>query len=155
MNVCRVRSLVLGLWSLGLCAWRSPKIKDLRPKTKLIFLLVVLLALGCHKSIQTPAITFSHNVIPNPPAAGAVTIELELTDKNGLPVSGARVELEGNMSHPGMSPVSATTTEIAPGKYRGTMQLAMAGDWIVLVNVTLSDGERLQHSFELNGVRSN
>jgi len=120
---------------------------------KVILVLAVLFALACHKTSQSPAITFSHNVIPNPPAVGATTIEVELTDKNGQPVSGARVELEGNMSHPGMGLVSATTTEIAPGKYRGTIQLAMAGDWIVLVNVTLSDGERLQHSFELNGVR--
>jgi len=70
-------------------------------------------------------------------------------------VSGARVELEGNMSHPGMSPVTGVAREIQSGKYRGTLQFTMAGDWIVLVNATLSDGERLQNQFELNGVRSN
>ena len=58
------------------------------------------------------------------------------------------------MSHPGMSPVNGVAREIESGKYRGTLQLTMAGDWIVLVNVTLSDGERLQNQLELNGVRS-
>ena len=146
MILCRVRSCVFGF-----CVWVF--VPGRRPKTKLIFLLVVLLALGCHKTTQTPVITFSHNVTPNPPTVGAATIDLELTDRNRQPVSGARVELESNMSHPGMSPTITTANEIQPGKYRGTIQLEMAGDWIVVANVTLSDGERLQHTFELNGVR--
>lgn len=68
-------------------------------------------------------------------------------------MSGARVELEGNMSHPGMSPVSGATKEVEPGRYSGTLQLTMAGDWIVLVHITLSDGQRLQRQIEINGVR--
>lgn len=113
----------------------------------------MLFALACQKTTQTPAINFKHNVTPSPPRAGAATIDLELTDRNGQPVSGARVELEGNMSHAGMSPVSATAKEIEAGKYRGTLELTMAGDWIVLVNVTLADGQQVQHQFELAGVK--
>jgi hypothetical protein len=116
-------------------------------------ILALLFALACHRTAQTPAITFKHHVTPNPPRAGAATIDLELSDRNGQPVSGARVELEGNMSHAGMGPVGATAKEIEPGKYRGILALTMAGDWIIVVSVTLSDGERLQHTFELNGVR--
>ncbi|HJP92486.1 MAG TPA: FixH family protein [Pyrinomonadaceae bacterium] len=105
--------------------------------------------MACHPTTQTPAITFKYNVTPDPPRIGAVTIDVQLRDAKGQPVSGARVELEGNMSHPGMSPVSATAKEIESGKYRGTLQLTMAGDWIVVANVTLSDGKHVQHQFEL------
>jgi len=118
-------------------------------------LLVLLFVLACHRSAQKPAITFKYNVAPQPVRVGTTTIDIALTDRSGQPVSGARVELEGNMSHPGMSPVTGVAREIQSGKYRGTLQFTMAGDWIVLVNATLSDGERLQNQFELNGVRSN
>jgi hypothetical protein len=118
-------------------------------------LLLLLFVHACHRSAQKPAITLKYNVTPQPLTAGLATIDVELRYSNGQPVSGARVELEGNMSHPGMSPVSGVATEIESGKYRGILQLTMAGDWIVLVNVTLSDGEQLQDRLELNGVRSN
>ena len=58
------------------------------------------------------------------------------------------------MTHPGMSPVSVTTKEMASGSYRGTLELTMAGDWIILVNITLADGQRLQRQLELKGVQS-
>jgi hypothetical protein len=121
----------------------------------LSLLLLAFFVVTCHKPAQNPSITFKYNVTPQPPRVGVQTIEVDLNDRNGQPVSGARVDLEGNMSHPGMSPVSGVATEIQSGKYRGTLQLTMVGDWIVLVNVTLSDGQRLQNRFELNGVRSN
>ena len=52
-----------------------------------------------------------------------------------------------------MGPVSVEAKEIQTGKYRGTLQLTMAGDWIVLVHVTLPDGQTLQRQIELSGVR--
>lgn len=65
-------------------------------------------------------------------------------------LNGARVELEGNMSHPGMSPVFSKTKEVEPGKYRGTLDFTMAGAWIILVYITFPDGQRVQQQFELN-----
>jgi len=122
--------------------------------TFFVLLVAVLFIFACHRPTQKPVVSFKYNVTPDPPSVGPENIDIELRDRNGQPVSGASVELEGNMSHPGMSPVSSVAREIEAGKYRGTLQLTMAGDWIVLVNVTLSDGERLQNQLELNGVRS-
>ena len=124
------------------------------PKKSLIFLFVTLLAFACQKNAKPPDITLQYEIAPQPPRVGAATIDLKLTDKNGALVGGARVDLEGNMSHAGMSPVSSEANEIETGKYRGTLQLTMAGDWIVLVNVTLSDGQKLQRQIELSGVKS-
>ena len=125
-----------------------------RHKT-LSLLLLALFVVACHKPAQTPSITFKYNIAPQPPLVGPENIEVELKDRNGQPVSGVRVDLEGNMSHPGMSPTNGVAREIEAGRYRGALQLTMAGDWIVLVNVTLSDGEQLHDKLELNGVRSN
>ena len=123
-----------------------------RQKSLLFFLLV--LAFACQKTAKPPDIAVQYEIAPQPPRAGAITIDLKLTDKNGAAVGGARVDLEGNMSHAGMAPVSSETKEIETGKYRGTLQLTMAGDWIVLVHITLPDGQKLQRQIEINGVRS-
>ena len=122
-------------------------------KKSLLFLFVMLLAFACQKTAKPPDITLQYEIVPQPPRIGAATINLKLTDKNGAPVSGARVDLEGNMSHAGMSPVSGEAKEIETGKYRGTLQLTMAGDWIVLVHITLSDGQKLQRQIEVSGVK--
>ena len=122
------------------------------PRVVLVLLLVTFFP-ACHKPAQNSGITFKYVVTPQPPRVGATTFDLELHDAKSEAVSGAHVELEGNMSHAGMSPVVGVAREIEAGKYRGTLPLTMAGDWIVLVNVTLSNGQKAQHQIELNGVR--
>ena len=122
-------------------------------RRKSLLLFIALLAFACQKSGKPPDIAIQYEIAPQPPRTGVTTIDLKLTDKNGAPVSGARVDLEGNMSHAGMSPVSGDAKEIETGKYRGTLQLTMAGDWIVLVYITLPDGQKLQRQIELSGVK--
>jgi len=56
------------------------------------------------------------------------------------------------MSHAGMTPVFAEASETEPGHYRSMMELSMAGDWHVTVHLTLPDGRRLDHEFEIRGV---
>jgi hypothetical protein len=51
-----------------------------------------------------------------------------------------------------MSPVFADTLEVAPGDYRANMEIPMAGDWVILVHLTLPDGEKLERQFEIKGV---
>jgi hypothetical protein len=113
-----------------------------------IAVVLVLFAFACRKSAPSPDLNIDYTIAPQPARVGEVTIDLKVTHKDGQPASGARVELEGNMSHPGMSPVMSETKGIEPGRYRGTLQLSMAGDWIVLVHVTLADGQQLQRQLE-------
>jgi hypothetical protein len=58
------------------------------------------------------------------------------------------------MSHAGMSPVFADSLEVAPGDYRANMEFTMAGDWVIVVHLTLRDGEKLERQFEIKGVSS-
>jgi hypothetical protein len=59
---------------------------------------------------------------------------------DGKPVTGARVRLEGSMTHPGMKPVLAAAREVAPGRYEADLALTMRGDWIVEVEATPEGG---------------
>jgi hypothetical protein len=122
-------------------------------RKKLPLFCLFVFAFACQKIAKPPDIAVQYEIAPQPPRAGTTTIDVKLTDKNGAAVGGARVGLEGNMSHAGMAPVNGEAKEIETGKYRGTLQLTMAGDWIVLVHVTLPDGQKLQRQIEINGVR--
>ena len=115
---------------------------------------MALLSFACQKTAPPPNINVQYEVSPQPPRAGATTINLKLTQQNGQPVSGARIELEGNMSHAGMSPITGEAKEIESGKYSGTLQLEMAGDWIVVVHITLSDGQEVQRQIEIKALNA-
>jgi YtkA-like protein len=101
---------------------------------------------------KSPGLIFAHEISPQPPRVGKVTITLNIKDAADGAVAGARLNIEGSMSHAGMVPVFADATEIEPGRYRAVMELSMAGDWNVTVHLTLSDGRKLDHEFEIKGV---
>ena len=64
-------------------------------------------------------------------------------------------QLEGDMSHPGMSPRFAEAKETDPGRYEARLEFPMAGDWVILLHVTLSDGKKLERQFDVRDVRPN
>jgi YtkA-like protein len=121
--------------------------------------LIIALCAGCvivqacrQQESKSASLIFAHEISPQPPRAGKVTITLNIKDASDGAVAGARLNIEGNMSHAGMVPVFADATEIEPGRYRTVMELSMAGDWNVTVHLTLSDGRKLDHEFEIKGV---
>ena len=62
---------------------------------------------------------------------------------------------EADMSHPGMTPVFGEAQEVAPGRYQGSLEFAMAGDWVVLIHVTLRDGRTVEREVSVPGVTTN
>ena len=93
-----------------------------------------------------------HQISPQPPRVGRVAIALKVTDVSGKPVTGARIRLTGDMSHAGMTPVFAEAQETSDGTYRASLELSMAGDWVVVVRAVLPDGRQVERQFEINGV---
>jgi len=100
------------------------------------------------------AISVSWTLDPSPPLAGTpIVVRLTLRDRDQKPVTGARLRLEGLMSHPGMAPVTAAVTERGNGEYEAPLQFTMAGDWIMLVTGELPGGGQIKKQIEINGVR--
>lgn len=127
----------------------------MRFKRSSLVVVCVWLALvqGCRqRNDPSVNINLTHEVFPQPPYVGFVTIMLRLTDASGKAVTGAHLKLEANMSHPGMTPVFADANEIEPGRYHSTIKLSMAGDWVILVTSTLPDGRKVERQFEIKGV---
>ena len=102
---------------------------------------------------ERPPIEFDWTLRPDPPREGPATLTLNLTDSSGHPVSGADVEVEGNMTHAGMQPVFAEATEADAGQYTVPLEFTMAGDWFLLIEATLPDGRSIEHTIEVPAVR--
>jgi hypothetical protein len=110
---------------------------------------------GCGRAADpSDSISVSWTLDPAPPVAGAPMVaRLTLRDATRQPLTGARLRLEGLMSHPGMAPVTAEIVERDSGTYEAQMQFSMAGDWILLVTGQLADGTSIKKQIEIAGVR--
>jgi hypothetical protein len=122
----------------------------------LIIGLVALAAIpGCRRRDDSgPPLSMDIKVAPDPPVVGTASIELDVKDPGGAPVRGARITIEGTMTHPGMAPTFSEAEETRPGTYRARLPLTMAGDWVLLVEARLSSGETVRRQFDLPRVRS-
>ena len=121
-------------------------------KSVIAFCVCLALAQACRHKSEPPELTVTHEVSPQPPRVGPLTITLKVADSFGKPATGVRVKLEGNMSHPGMTPVFANANETGPGRYSATTELSMAGDWYFVVHMILPDGRTVEREFEIKGV---
>jgi YtkA-like len=116
----------------------------------------LLILSGCRRSAtQAVDLVIEPEVLPRPPRVGSSMVILKVRDAAAKPVTGARIELEGDMSHAGMAPVFGETKEYGPGDYRGRLELTMAGDWVILLHVTLPGGQKVERQVNVPGVRAN
>ncbi len=115
------------------------------------FLLSLTLLTACGRIQPAPADTTGVQielaVDPASPAVGPARLLVTLTGPDGQPIDGATVEVEGNMTHAGMTPVFVQTTASEQGRYTVPFEWTMAGDWIVTVRVTLPGGEQVRREF--------
>ena len=91
---------------------------------------------------------------PNPPEVGQNDLEITLTNAAGQPVELGMIKVEGNMNHAGMKPVFAELMENEPGKYAGTIEFTMGGDWFLLVTSDPSPEGHLNKKVDVPGVKA-
>jgi hypothetical protein len=109
---------------------------------------------GCSRPDPADAIRVSWTLDPSPPVVGApITAHVTLRDADQAPLTGARLRLEGMMSHPGMAPVIAAVVERGNGSYDAALRFTMAGDWILLLTGELPGGVQFKKQIEIAGVR--
>jgi hypothetical protein len=136
---------------------QKPPDQELSFRVLLVFVCAAtLLVSGCSRQVASPdLVTVVDEISPAPARVGVTTITFKLADAGGRPIAGARVAVEADMSHAGMSPVFAEAKEEQPGRYRTHLQFRMAGDWVVLLHITLPGGKKLERQIEVSGVRPN
>jgi YtkA-like protein len=121
----------------------------------IVLLLVSLQSTGCSRSSRAAHdVAFACDSDPKPPRIGLNTFTVVLSGSNNEQLTGAHISLEGDMSHPGMSPVFGEASEIAPGQYRGTLDLNMLGDWTIVFHITLATGQSLDRQVQLQHIRA-
>ena len=83
---------------------------------------------------------------PNPAVAGQVELDLRLTDSVGAPLHAAQVQVIPLMPSHSHVELQGTAAPVAgaPGLYRTTAHLSMAGDWLLLVDVGGPDARPLR-----------
>ena len=87
---------------------------------------------------------------PVQPAVGPANLIFTLTDSAGQPVNNATLEVEGNMTHAGMTPVVGQVTGGENGRYAVPFEWTMGGDWIVTVNASLENGQQITRQFPVS-----
>jgi hypothetical protein len=98
-------------------------------------------------------VTVQVDVIPHPATVGLAQVAIQLANAAGGPVAGAIVNVEGDMTHPGMAPVFATARETGGGRYQAGLELTMAGDWVLTVRAKLPDGRMVVHTVDVKKVQ--
>ncbi|MCA9873745.1 MAG: FixH family protein [Anaerolineales bacterium] len=114
--------------------------------------LVLLSASACSGRQNQPTNDTAVTVTAEPAATavGETTLVVTLTDASGQPVSDATVQVRGDMTHAGMTPVLRTGLPTEPGVYSVPFEWTMAGDWIVTVDFTLADGRSGTETFNFS-----
>ncbi|MGD8399068.1 MAG: FixH family protein [Anaerolineae bacterium] len=125
---------------------------NLRVRAGLFAACMLLLAACARGGRDLPDVDVALTIEPSPPRVGLATVTVALADATGAPITGADVELEGNMSHAGMVPVFGDAREVAPGRYEADLEFTMGGDWFILVRATLPDGRSLERQVDVPAV---
>ena len=94
-------------------------------------------------SMESEAMTVGNfkikvSVNPERPRVGRNKLFIQVMDKQGMPVSGAKIRAVAEMAAMGSMQAMrepADISEIAPGKYQGIFELPMAGSWPLAVDV--------------------
>ena len=117
-----------------------------RLKILSLFIVMTILLPACSRREvvdEAPEISVEMKVIPSPPAPGPATLMIQIMDENGVGMGELVIDVRGDMSHAGMTPVIVDAAVGEAGTYVVPFEWTMAGDWIVSIHATLPDGRIL------------
>ena len=113
-----------------------------------------LLMMACRQRSEPRVdLRFEWSVAPAPARVGPATLAVMVRDTEGHPVTGATLRVEAQMSHPGMAADSSRLSERGGGRYEAAVQLTMPGDWIFLIQGSLSNGMSVEYRIDVPRVR--
>jgi hypothetical protein len=115
-------------------------------------ILTTLLAAGaCRPAAPSPEANWT--IAPDHPSVGdRARVRLTLRTRAQAPVSGARLRLEAQMTHPGMPAMVVPMTEPSAGVYDAVVQFSMRGNWVLVASGELADGTHVTKDLAVTGV---
>ena len=122
------------------CIWRPTA----------VFLLLLLAACGGRQNNAGNSTDVTVTAQPEATAVGETILTITLTDADGRPITDATVQVRGDMSHAGMTPMLRSGLPEGAGEYVVPFEWTMAGDWIVTVEFTLADGRTGTETFDFS-----
>jgi YtkA-like len=138
----------------GSCLKFPRRDRSRRAPSILLVLTVCLIVAACIQPAQARDLKFEWTLTPAPVSVGTARLQLRVLDAAGRPVRGAQLQIEAQMAHPGMMPLVVVATERSEGLYEAELQFSMGGDWILVVEGSLSNGARVHHRIDVPNVRS-
>ena len=110
----------------------------------LFFFLLVLPGCGRRVSVdEAPELYVEIEIIPSPPNTGPTLLMIKVTGEQGSDIGDFTIDVRGDMSHAGMTPVIVTEAKGELGTYAVPFEWTMAGDWILTITAKLPDGRNL------------
>jgi len=105
-----------------------------------LFLTLALALVACGGgAAQAPQATIKMETTPNPAAVGDIQLTFMVTDQNGAPLEGAKIDVAAE--HPSMSGMgmSGAATEQGGGKYAIKANFSDSGSWKITVHMVKGD----------------
>ncbi len=95
---------------------------------------ISVLAFAAFLHTQTPAVMRVHLDQQQPVTSGVATLELHLTDSQGLPIEQAQVLPEARMTTMNMDADHIRVETLGQGMYLAQLNLYMAGPWEIRID---------------------
>jgi nitrogen fixation protein FixH len=98
-------------------------------------LALALVACGGAATPAAPQATIKMETNPNPAVVGDIQLTFTITDQNGAPIEGAKINVSAD--HPAMSGMgmSGAATEQGGGKYAIKANFSDSGSWKITVHL--------------------
>ena len=111
-----------------------------------------MVAVACSRTSERQDVALNVELLTPlfPPPVGQCPLAVRVTDEKGNPLEDLQVSFRGDMTHAGMAPIMVTAEHAGTGTYRALMDWTMAGDWVITVDVALSDGRRASRQFDFS-----
>lgn len=74
-------------------------------------------------------------------AANPAMMQLELKNREGVPVQGGKVEILAQWPGAPEFDTSVTLNEVAPGKYEGSLKFSRPGNWDLIINAVQNESQ--------------
>lgn len=74
-------------------------------------------------------------------AANPAMMQLELKNRDGVPVQGGKVEILAQWPGAPAFDTSVTLNEIAPGKYEGSLKFSRPGNWDLIIKAVQNESQ--------------